>query len=119
MVVSAEACDDVETCLVSSGWEAVKASDGVAAVVRAHREHFDLAVLISTGEDMDIMETLLNLRDTQKSLPLLVVTSPCGFTDGETANETYERAVPNTKVLSMEELGGFIKSLKDSRRQES
>lgn len=65
--------DALEAQLDCGGWHAIWAPDAKTAIARARRERFDLAVLISTGQEMDITETFFNLRDIRQSLPIAVV----------------------------------------------
>jgi DNA-binding NtrC family response regulator len=51
-------------------------SDARTSIARVRSEHFDLVILISTGEEMDLMETFFNLRDIRGSLPVIVVPQP-------------------------------------------
>jgi DNA-binding response OmpR family regulator len=53
----------VEEPLKAAGSDIVKVSDGETAVGRVRREMFDIAVLVSTGVAMDLMETVFNIKD--------------------------------------------------------
>ena len=73
LIVCSDASAAVKTRLDCDGWLANWARDAKTAIARVRRERFDLAVLISTGQEMDITETLFNLRDLRQSLPIAVV----------------------------------------------
>jgi DNA-binding response OmpR family regulator len=73
LLVCAQVPADLEQPLKAAGCDVITATDGEAAVARARRQRFDLAVLASTGKTMDLMETVFNLRDIRYSLPILVV----------------------------------------------
>jgi DNA-binding response OmpR family regulator len=73
LLVCAQERVDLEQPLKAAGCEVITTTDGEAAVARARRQRFDLAVLASTGKTMDLMETVFNLRDIRYSMPILVV----------------------------------------------
>jgi DNA-binding response OmpR family regulator len=58
MLVCSDACNQVEECLLAAGCRVIKVKDGEAAVARVEREIFDAAVLVATGNRMDLAETL-------------------------------------------------------------
>jgi hypothetical protein len=45
--------------------------DGNTAIERAQHEIFDAALLISTGEEMDLAETIFNLSDVSSAMSSL------------------------------------------------
>ena len=73
LIVCSEVSAAVKTQLDCDGWLANWARDAKTAIAKVRRESFDLAVLISTGPEMDVTETLFNLRDLRQSLPIAVV----------------------------------------------
>ena len=73
LIVCSQASAAVKTQLDCHGWRANWARDAKTAIAKVRRESFDLAVLISTGAEMDVTETLFNLRDLRQSLPIAVV----------------------------------------------
>ncbi len=73
MVVCSDFHDDLESHLVWEGWNVIWVYDAKTAIAKARRERFNLTVLISTGKEMDVTETLLNLRDIRRSMPIVVV----------------------------------------------
>jgi DNA-binding response OmpR family regulator len=88
MVVCSDLADKLETRLVSNGWVVVWVYDAKTAIAKVRRERFDLVVLISTGLEMDITETLFNLRDIRRSMPIAVV-QPSGDSEDASAKLAY------------------------------
>ena len=104
MLVCSEACDEVEKCLLAAGYWVVKVGDGQAAVSRARRELFDAAVVVSTGKTMDLAETVFNLRDINGSMQIVIVAEALGINQRVIAEEIISPCVPNTKVVTIQEL---------------
>jgi DNA-binding response OmpR family regulator len=106
LLVGTEDLTKVQKCLSASGRRVVKVSSGRVAVSRAEREIFDAAVVVSTGDEMDLAETVFNLSDIRSSMLILIANRP-----GSQCNETRKtvaRAVPNAMVVAMEELERFL-----------
>ncbi|MGH7845279.1 MAG: hypothetical protein ACREQW_08930 [Candidatus Binatia bacterium] len=93
---------------MATGCSLIKVESGNGAVSRAQRETFDTAVLVSTGKDMDLTETVLNLRDITKTMKILVVVD-CGKEDKEPVR-TAARALPNTAIVTLDELRECLQS---------
>jgi DNA-binding response OmpR family regulator len=117
LLVCSERCEEVERCLETAGCSVTRAIDGEIAVSSVRREMFDAAVLVSTGQEMDLAETVLNLRDLRKSMPILIVTGVDDGGQNAVARAVVEESVPNTKVLSLEELRNFLWSRKNSAKR--
>jgi hypothetical protein len=118
MLVSSEACDEVEKCLLSAGCWVVKLNSGEAAISRAQRESFDAAVLVSTGEAMDLAETVLNLRDVNGSMQIVVVTERDIIKNDFLAKALVAHPVPGTQVLTVAQLESQFMPLRTSERQD-
>lgn len=112
MLVSAEPCDEVEKSLVTSGCAVAKVEDGQAAVFRVRRENFDAAVLLSTGEGMDLTETAFNLSDISRSIQIIIVANRHTDSRDMAAKEIILRSVPRTLVVTTEGLKDLVASLK-------
>ena len=83
----------MKTQLDCNGWRANWARDAKTAIAKVRRESFDLAVLISTGPEMDVTETLFNLRDLRQSLPIAVVQTRAILRIHRQARPTWRRIV--------------------------
>jgi len=118
MLVSSEACDEVEKCLLSAGCWVVKLNSGEGAISRAQRENFDAAVLVSTGEAMDLAETVLNLRDVNGSMQIVVVTERDIIKNDILAKALVAHPVPGTQVLTVAQLESQFMPLRTSERQD-
>ncbi len=106
LLVGTEDLAKVQKCLSANGRRVVKVSSGKVAVSRAEREIFDAAVIASTGDEMDLAETVFNLRDIRSSMQIIITSRPgpqCGAN-----RETVARVVPNAMVIAMEELERFL-----------
>ncbi len=104
LLVCSEDSDGVENCLVDAGCDVIRVPEGAEAVARILRETFDAAVILSTGEKMDLVETALNLIDIRGSMPIIIV--------DDRANRRYgmfARFVPNAKVVTVRELEGLLR----------
>lgn len=88
LIVCSEVNAAVKTQLDCDGWLANWARDAKTAIAKVRRESFDLAVLISTGPEMDVTETLFNLRDLRQSLPIAVV-QPSSDLEGTPPSAAY------------------------------
>ena len=108
LVVCAEVSEAAKTRPDCGGWLVVWAPDAKVAIARARRERFDLAVLISTGQEMDITETLFNLRDIRQSLPIAVVEHSSDRDD----DLSRVAALPtDTNVIAVHDLGDLVRLL--------
>jgi len=108
MVVCSDFNDNLATDSARDGWRLIWVYDGKTAISKVRREKFDMIVLLSTGKEMDVTETLLNLRDIRESMPIVVVTEPHEVEKSLVPNLTF----PNAKVVSVQGLGNLIESLK-------
>jgi PleD family two-component response regulator len=113
MIVCSERCDDLKTHLVCEGWMVIWVYDAKTSLARVRREHFDLVVLISTGNEMDLMETFFNLRDIRRSLPVIIVHPD----DSENAVDRAFPMLSNTGLQSVQGLDGLVSLLSGKKAQ--
>ena len=116
MIVGGKFCDDLETHLIRDGWAVIWVYDAKTAIANVRRGHFDVVVLISTGKEMDVMETFFNLRDIRKSLSVIVVRQP---DDAERPIEREFCVLPNSGLQSAQGLDGLFRLLSNEKTQRS
>lgn len=117
LLVCSEACDEVERCLVAAGCDVVKASDGEQAVSQTLRQVFDAAIITSTGNKMDLAETVFNLRDIRDSMQIIMVADDADRGQGGATKEILAHLVSNTKVLTVRGLSDLLASPECSEEQ--
>jgi DNA-binding NtrC family response regulator len=108
LVVCSSLGDALEAQLDYRGWQAILAPDAKTAIARARKERFDLAVLISTGQEMDITETFFNLRDIRQSLPIAVV-QPAGDLDDFPSSSAY--LPTDNNLIAVQDLEDLVRLL--------
>jgi DNA-binding NarL/FixJ family response regulator len=116
LLVCSESCDAVERCLTGAGCVVTKVSDGDRAVNKMRREIFDTAVVVSTGKEMDLAETVFNLRDIRSSMEIVIVTD-CADASGSVIGKIAV-AVPNTITLNLHGLEVLLEAFRDTNGRE-
>jgi DNA-binding NarL/FixJ family response regulator len=116
LLVCSESCDAVEKCLAGAGCVVTKVGDGDTAVDKMRREMFDTAVVVSTGQKMDLAETVFNLRDIRSSMEIVIVTD-CADASGSVIQKIAV-AVPNTITLNLHGLQVLLDASRDTRTRE-
>lgn len=101
LLVSAQPEDNVVECLRGAHCFVIKARDGETALTFAKHIDVDAFVLVSTGEVMGRTETALNLRDIRPFSEIILLAKD---RDKPTAGEAAAKAIPHTRVLTLEEL---------------
>jgi hypothetical protein len=70
----------------------------------------DAVILISTGPEMDLAETALNLRDVKPDLDIIILLDQKGGT-GETAQtDAAAHAIPETRIFTIPQLKEYLTS---------
>ena len=94
---------EVEFQLANFGCRLTKVPDGNRALGAIRRKTFDTAILLSTGEQMDLVETILNLRDIKPSMPVIVLLDPASPDPNAAAQALIARAIPEIPILTLGE----------------
>jgi DNA-binding response OmpR family regulator len=109
LLVCAESCDAVEKCLTSAGCVVTKVCDGDRALNRMRREIFDTAVVVSTGKEMDLAETVFNLRDIRSSMEIVIVAG-CADASRDVIGE-IAATVPKVSMFTITEFQTHLDSI--------
>jgi len=88
------------------GCRVTKVADGRAAVSLTKRYGFDVAVLISTGTEMDVTETALNLRDVNPPMQIFIIADK-SLSARHSRSHVAER-IPDTITLGIKELTNYL-----------
>jgi DNA-binding response OmpR family regulator len=117
LLVCAESCDAVEKCLTRAGCVVAKVCDGDRALSRMRREIFDAAVVVSTGKDMDLAETVFNLRDIRNSMEIVIVTD-CADASGSVIRK-IAASVPNIITLNLHGLEVLLEAIRAQAQEKA
>ena len=102
LLVSSEHCEEIEHRLKSLRYQFVQVTDGQSAVQQVEAGSFDAAVVVSTGAEMDPLETAFNLKDVAGSMRIFIIRSPAEIHIAE------ESLVPYIKWCRVEELDSLL-----------
>jgi DNA-binding NarL/FixJ family response regulator len=104
LLVASTPCERQKQSLKDTGREIVKTNSGEDAIFEAKRARFDLAVLVSTGNSMDMAETVFNLRDARPSMPIVIMTMEVSSEEAEMIAD----ACPRVYALTSEGLAALV-----------
>jgi hypothetical protein len=111
LLVCSNACDEVEKALANAGCAVVIAREGGTAISQARAQLFDAAVLVSTGREMDLAATALNLRAVTVSMPIVIATGFVEASETRRRREMIASLIPNTKLLDVAGFASFVSRL--------
>lgn len=117
MLVGSKIPPPLMELLLDSGSRVTRIQSGKSAVSHAHREMFDAAIIVSTGDEMDVAETIFNLRDINRAMQVILVSDRARASESEIPNDSLERVVPNTKVMTLQELKSYLDTTKKEASQ--
>jgi hypothetical protein len=111
LLVCSNTCDEVEKALANAGCAVAIAREGGTAISQAKAELFDAAVLVSTGREMDLAATALNLRTVRISMPIVIATGLVEAGETNRRREMIASLIPNTKLLDVAGFASFFNRL--------
>jgi CheY-like chemotaxis protein len=117
LLVCSEGCAAVKKCLTSAGYIVTKVSDGARAVDKIRRRIFDAVVLVSTGKEMDLVETILNVRDIRPSIQMIVIIDPANTERNAIAAPVIAQTIPKVPVFTLAEFQSHLDSIEGREEQ--
>jgi DNA-binding NarL/FixJ family response regulator len=108
LVVSTTPRSDVQRCLLEAGSKITVAQNGEEAIRCAEHAAFDMAVIVSTGEHMDLVETYLNIRELKPSIEIVLL-AQSRATDEESTAYQIATWFGRTHALTVDELAEFLR----------
>ena len=108
LLVCSPGCNRVEEHLLQAGFSVTKVGGAAAAIERAKHELLNAAVLISTGKEMDLAETVLNLRDVNPGVEIIIIADSRHAEERDAQAAAIIRAVPRTTLLRTNELERYL-----------
>ncbi|HZA52814.1 MAG TPA: hypothetical protein VE616_01080 [Candidatus Udaeobacter sp.] len=109
-MVGSDADKDVQEQFIHADCHVVKTNAGAAAVAHAKHHSFSAAVLMSTGQEMDLAETALNLRDIQPSLEIIILVDRTPDKELEVQADAVLHAIPKSRILTKSDLKSYLAS---------
>jgi PleD family two-component response regulator len=110
LLVCSPLCTRVEDRLVQAGCHVTKVAQGAAALDGVKHDVIDAVILISTGSEMDVTETALNLRDVDPSVEIIIIADRESTEETAPETNTITYAIPKTKVFTASQLDHYLKS---------
>ena len=105
LLVNSGNAEEAIDCLQRANCIVMEARDGESALAFAKHAPVDAFILLSTGNSMGRTETALNLRDIRPFSEIILVAR---HRDKLTPGEVAAQAIPNTRVLTLQELGNYL-----------
>ena len=90
--------------------------DGNTAIMRAEHEIFDAALLISTGEEMDLAETIFNLSDVSGAMELIILSDQTNTASSAISKELLAELVSSASVMTTQDLQSRFKVVMKEER---
>ena len=103
LLVCSRRCAEVENQLAHVGCRLKRVRDGNKALRTIRYETFDTAILLSTGKQMDLVETILNLRDIRPSMPVIVLIDPASSEPTDSTQAVIADAIPEIPIFTLSE----------------
>jgi DNA-binding response OmpR family regulator len=109
LVVGSEIPEPLKRILSDVNAKVSHVLDGNTAIARAQHETFDAVLLISTGEEMDLAETIFNLSDVSSAMELIILSDQTDTASSVIPKELLAEFVSSASVMTTQELHNRLK----------
>ena len=110
LLVSTTPHDAVQDCLRAAGSRITLAQNGQDAVHCAEHGSFDMAVIVSTGTYMDLVETYLHIRDLNPAMEIILLSEKGNAGHDDRMADSIANTFANTHALNLEGLSKFLRT---------
>ena len=117
LLVCSQRCEEVESQLAKFGCRSTRVPDGNKALGAIRHKKFDTAILLSTGKQMDLVETILNLRDIRPTMPTIVLIDPSNSEPNAGARAILAGAIPEIPIFTVTEFQTYLDSIADKEQR--
>jgi DNA-binding response OmpR family regulator len=104
LIVCSRRRAEIEALLAGCGLRLKRVRDGSMALGTVRHQAFDAAILLSTGKQMDLVETILNLRDIRPTMPVIVLIESQSSELSAKVRAILANAVPEVRVFNLSQL---------------
>jgi len=88
----------------TAGFEVVKASDEREAMEQMRRGFFQSAVVVSAGSLLNVTETILNLRDLNRTMEIIILVAPFRKHSDRFLRQLLEHPIEGTRIMTRRQL---------------
>jgi hypothetical protein len=110
---------EIEVQLTGCGLRLKRVRDGSMALGCVRHQSFDRAILLSTGEQMDLVETILNLRDIRPAMPVIVLIESRSSELSGNAQAILTNVVPRVPVFTLSQLLAHLAQAKPPKGKQA
>jgi DNA-binding response OmpR family regulator len=104
LLIGADRNQIVEKRLQAAGCHVMRSSDGPSALNIVRHRSFNTAVLLSKGSLLNAAETVLNLRDLNRSLEIIVLVDRRAKDSNRFLRQLLEHPIDGTKIMTRRQL---------------
>jgi CheY-like chemotaxis protein len=104
MLIGSDEKQVLERRFQAAGAQVTHVSDGAAALERARHKLFDAAVLVSKGSLINVAETVFNLRDLNRSMPIIILVDRMGRQTHRFLRQLLEHPIEGTRIVTRRQL---------------
>ena len=104
MLIGSDEKQVLERRFQAAGAQVTHVSDSAAALERARHKLFDAAVLVSKGSLINVAETVFNLRDLNRSMPIFILVDRMGRQTHRFLRQLLEHPIEGTRIVTRRQL---------------
>ena len=108
LFVNEDPYDELQERLNSNKMIVIHARDGKEAITRISRRHFAAILVGGTGAEIDMIETLLNIRDIREMVPITILKFNDESNEEREKKEGVASHFPSVRILHEDDVLGHL-----------